>query len=195
MPLPPDFRDLEREKTSKALEFASFKNIASKGISSYVGAGKPPVTPTNSPTPTETPTLTPTITPSVTETPTLTPTVTPTLTPTISLTPSITPTTSLPPIPLTNEIIGVLDETVVSNGIQFTLQTTGYINTGNLYFNDDVFLEFPAAMDIYLDGFFVAAVVFDSTRLGTPFAFSVDGVVMQYENFQNASVYFNSPLG
>lgn len=193
MALPPDFRDLEREKTSKALEFASFKNIASKGISSYVGAGKPPVTPTNSPTPTETPTLTPTITPSVTETPTLTPTVTPTLTPTISLTPSITPTTSLPPVPLTTEITGVLDETVNSNGVQFTLLTTGYINSGYLYFNDNVFLEFPTAMDLYLDGFHVASIVFDGTRIGTPFAFSVDQNVLLYGNFGNTSIYFNSP--
>jgi hypothetical protein len=194
MPLPPSFKDLERQKTSKALDFASYKNIASKGSSSYIG-NKPPVTPSITPSVTETPTETPTMTPTVTLTPTETPTVTPTITPTISITPSITPTTSLPPIPLNNTLTGVLDEYVIDNGVQFKLNTTGYISTGYLSFNDDIFPEAPSVLTIFLDGFRVADVVFDASRIGTPFSFSVDNYYFFYENFNYGNVYFNSPLG
>lgn len=69
---PPDFKDLERQKSAKSLEFASFNKLQAQGVGSKVGAGSPPPPP---PSPSISPTRTPT--PSVTRTQTSTPTLTP----------------------------------------------------------------------------------------------------------------------
>jgi hypothetical protein len=68
---PPDFRDLDRQKTNKSLEFASFKKKVVEGVGSRVGSGKPPVPPPtpsvsqSRPAPSPTPTTTITASPAV----------------------------------------------------------------------------------------------------------------------------------
>ena len=70
---PPDFRDLDRQKNNKALQFASFDEKLKTGKGSRVGYGQPPFpsstpTPTISPSPSETPII-PSPTPSISITP------------------------------------------------------------------------------------------------------------------------------
>jgi len=104
MAIPPDFRSLNRNITSNALAFSSFKRILARGAGSRVGAGLPNPTPTITPTNSVTPTITPTTTvtpsnsPTVTPTHTPTTTITPTITPTVTVTRTCTPTMTLAPI-------------------------------------------------------------------------------------------------
>lgn len=159
---PPDFRSLERNIKSKAINFSSYKTISSRGAAANPGS-LPQPTPTNTPTPSITPTITPTLTPTPSITPTLTPSRTPTLTPTVTVTPSITPTTSPTPVPLNETIVGTQggyvnqgDISVTEIGQDFTLQyNTPNVAPGGL----------PQVVIIFIDDVLVCTIQCSSVRM------------------------------
>lgn len=194
---PPSFGDLDRNRRSAANVFSSFKNVVGRGPANVIGAGLPPVTPTVTPTISLTPSITPTQT--LTPTPSVTPTLTrtPTLTPTSTVTPTITPTPTVTPIPLTNLLSAVKGQTVVQDGIQLYFNSD-YIPDLHLYYNDTVFLSSPEIMIIYFDNIAVAQIIYNTSRLNSPFAVSMSvGGYKYYANFQTDSsgvgkVYFST---
>jgi len=183
---PPSFGDLDRNRRTKTIEFASFKNVVGRGPAGVIGAGLP------QPTPTVTPTIS--LTPSITPTQTITPT--PSITPTLTVTPTNTPTPTVTPIVLSNMITGVNESEVIQDGIQFTF-STGFIPNGYLHYNGNVSLISPEIMLIYLNNNLIGQAIFNSSRIGTPFAFSLtSGGLKYYNNFQVGGdgvgrVYFN----
>jgi len=214
MATPPNFRDLDRNIKSKALDFASFTNRIAKGKGAEIGAGlmpptpsvtmTPTVTPTVTVTPSVTPTLTPTVTPTVTVTPSVTPTitptetVTPTITPTVTITPTITPTITLTPkSPWGFSLSAVAADFAPIDpyykGISLAARNVDY----TLHFDNDVPLTgLPNVTTIFVDDVLEAVVVFDGARAagtGTPFGFSFTPTGSKfYQHFQNGEVRFYS---
>jgi hypothetical protein len=190
MATPPSFRDLSRAKQSAATDFSSFKGISLRGAAAAVNGGLPPPTPSHTPTPTLTPTVTetPTQTPTVTQTPSITPTntMTPSVTPSHTCTPSVTPSNTPSPAVLQR----MLEPDTLQDNIQFDAST----ETAVIYYNgDSPSFESPVSLVIHLDGVIVGALTFNSSRIGTPFAYAdpYDGVYY-YQNFQAGNVYFYS---
>lgn len=212
MATPPNFRDLERNIKSKALDFASFTNRVAKGKGAEIGAGlmpptpsvtatptlTPTVTPTPSITPTITPTVTQTVTPTHTVTPTVTPTVTitPTITPTVTVTPSITPTITLTPkspwgFTLSSVTGSFAPTTPYYKGLSIGARAADY----TIHFDNDIPLTgLLNVLSIYVDNVLEAVVVFDAARAatgGTPFGFSLTpGGFKWYQHFKNGEVRF-----
>jgi len=166
---PPDFRDLNRQKNSKALQFASIDEKLRKGVGSRVGSGQPPAPPA-SPTPT------------ISLTPSNSPSLTPSTTPPV---PSPTPTNT--PAVLPNVLFG--PGSSASNGVYFIS-----LNNEAIFFNGTIEQIVPVSMDIYYNDQVVASVTFDSERVGTPFKFVLDynnpGQNYFYGNFIAGAIYF-----
>jgi hypothetical protein len=196
MATPPNFRDLDRNIKSKALDFASFTNRIAKGKGAEIGAGLMPPTPSVTMTPTVTPTVT--VTPSITPTITPTETVTPTITPTVTVTPTITPTITLTPkSPWGFSLSAVAADFAPIDpyykGISLAARNVDY----TLHFDNDVPLTgLPNVTTIFVDDVLEAVVVFDGARAagtGTPFGFSFTPTGSKfYQHFQNGEVRFYS---
>ena len=182
MALPPGFQDLDRSRSSSALNFASINSRAFSEGGGGIGAGLPQPTPTGTPLPSNTPT--------VTQTPTMTPTRT--ITPTVTQTPTITPSNTPAPAALNSTIIGVNLDTQDQDGIQWII-STATVPGGVLYYNNNIYTASPATLVIYFDGNQVAQATFDASRIGTPFAYAT-GIesTMYYGNFADGSIFFTS---
>jgi len=91
----------------------------------------------------------------------------------------------------------VKGQTVVQDGIQFFFNSD-YIPDLHLYYNDTSFLSNPETLVIYFDNIPVAQIIFNSTRIGSPFAVSMSvGGLKYYNNFQTSNdgvgrVYFTT---
>jgi len=181
MALPPGFQDLERSRSSAALNFASINSRAFSEGGGGIGV-LPQPTPTVTPLPSNTPT--------VTQTPTMTPTRT--ITPTVTQTPTITPSNTPAPIALTSYIEGVNLVSQAQDGIQWII-STATVPGGFLFYNSNIYDAQPATMIIYLNGNQIGQATFDVSRIGDPFAFatSVSGT-KYYENFADGSIFFTS---
>ena len=183
MATPPDFRDLQRLKSGSILKVASVQAKVASGVGSNVGRGNfpptPSITPSNTATPTVTPTLTPTNTPTLTQTPTETPTHTPTTTPTVTptYTPTVTPTYTLAPqstwvTNLSGPVAPAFPQ-YQKDGIQVI---SGMTDESIIYFDRvEPSVEEFNVMFIKIDHNLRAALKFNSSRLGEPFAFQVPG--------------------
>jgi len=198
---PPDFRALERNTKSKALDFSSFKSISSRGAAGNVG-NLPRPTPTNTPTPSITPTITPTPSVTPTYTPTTTPTVTPTTSVTPSFTPTITPTVTPSPVPLTQEETFTTGNTyfvgsdivvydVRQNFKFYYNQPSGFTTSG-----------LSQTVTIYLDNILIGSFFSSTGRMGVnatnggAFAISVNnGATKFYGNFSGEGSVNGTGLG
>lgn len=186
---PPDFRDLNRQKTNKSLDFASFKSKILTGAGSRIGSGRPPE-PSQTPSITPSNTLVPVSpTPSSTQ---LAPTATPT--PSTSFGASPTPTPSVTPSPAN---LPYLLQGPGSNSNYGVLWTS--LSNEGFYFDGDIQNITPASMVINYNGEPRATASFSSERLGTPFKFVVDATDPNspsfYGVFTNGVVSFTgSPL-
>lgn len=182
MAIPPDFRSLNRNITSNALAFSSFKRILARGAGSRVGAGLPNPTPTVTPTisvsPSVTPTTTITPTNSPTNTPTITPTITrtPTLTPTVTVTRTCTPTWTLAPInvdavfnadPAQPAWDSMISTDIYGWEAPFVQPGIAFFFNGAVPFGPDFFDQ--TYTSVYLDGdVLIPQLAFNSSRLSNP---------------------------
>jgi hypothetical protein len=84
----------------------------------------------------------------------------------------------------------MLEPDTLQDNIQFDSLT----ETAVIYYNGECpTFESPVSLIIYLDDVIVGSLTFDSSRIGTPFAYAdpYDGVYY-YQNFQTGNVYFYS---
>ena len=173
MATPPDFRNLQRLKSSSLLRVASIQSKVAAGAGASVGRGNFPPTPSVTATPTATPTLTPSVTPTFTPTTTLTPTTTPTLTPTI--TPTVTPTWTLAPqstwVANISGPIGLTFPQFQQDGVQIMFG----INDASAIFFDRIEASVTenSLMSIKVDHVTRAIIRFNSSRSNDPFAYQV----------------------
>ena len=181
MATPPDFRNLQRLKSSSLLRVASIQSKVAAGVGASVGRGNFPPTPSVTATPTVTPTLTPSVTPTFTPTSTVTPTVTPTYTPTVTptytptMTPTVTPTWTLAPQDAwVANILGPIEPTFPlfqQNGVQVMY---GMDDASYLYFDRiEASVVENNTMFIKVDNVMRAIIRFNSSRSNDPFAYQV----------------------
>jgi len=198
---PPDFRSLERNIKSSALNSLSNKVRSAKSAASSVG-NLPLPTPTITPTPSVTPSITPTKTPTPTGTPTVTPTITPSYTPTLTPTPSITPTVTPSPVPLVNsQAVTAGTFPVIAGDIIVTDSAQNF----TLFWNgpDRSPSGVPQAVYIYVDNVFICSFQCSTGRIplnasnGGAFAISITGPsgMKYYGNFSGSGSESGIGLG